>query len=74
MRDDKSNRGFGWILLFGIRQVGWPEELPKDEQFLEAERQQEAVHLLQGHRDSFLYFMRRRGFLHRDTWGVWCEK
>ena len=40
------------------RQVGLPEDLPKDEQFDEAEGHQKAVHLLQGHRDSFLYFMR----------------
>ena len=47
----------GRILVVG-RQVGLPEDLPKDEQFDEAEGHQKAVHLLQGHRDSFLYFMR----------------
>ena len=59
----------GRILVVG-RQVGLPEDLPKDEQFDEAEGHQKAVHLLQGHRDSFLYFMRFQPcFFNETTWG-----
>lgn len=38
--------------------VGSPEGPPEDDEFLETERQQKPVHLLQGHRDSYLHFMR----------------
>ena len=54
----KFSLGFTCRILVVGRQVGLPEDLPKDEQFDEAEGHQKAVHLLQGHRDSFLYFMR----------------
>ena len=42
-------------------QVGSPESPLEDDEFLETERHQKPVHLLQGHRDSYLHFM-RHGF------------
>ena len=40
------------------RQVGSPENPLEDEEVSEVEQQQKPVHLLQGHRDSYLHFMR----------------
>lgn len=38
--------------------VGSPEAPLEDDEFLETERQQKPMHLLQGHRDSYLHFLR----------------
>lgn len=51
-------------------QVGCPEHSLEDEEILHAEQRHQPVHLLQGHRDSYLHFMRRnagRGLEHVGT-------